>query len=52
MRVRVAFKDGLDGEVITAIYLTNGSADNVWSRTLVDSAMAVAFPDPFREQAR
>lgn len=47
-RVRILFKDSLDGDVYTIAYLTNGSAANVWSRTLVGSAMAVVAPDRFR----
>ncbi len=47
VRVRILFKGTLDGEVYTFVYLTNGSAKNVWSRMLVDSAMAVVAPDKF-----
>lgn len=51
VRVRILFKDSLDGEVYTFVYLTNGSARNVWSRVLVDSAMAVVAPDRFPVEA-
>lgn len=51
VRVRVLFRDSLDGDVYTFIYLTNGSARNVWSRTLVDSAMAVVAPGQFPAEA-
>jgi len=37
LRVRLAFTDSLARGTHTYIYLTNGSAKNVWSRTLVDS---------------
>jgi len=47
VRARIAFTDGLAGDTYSFIYLTNGSAKNVWSRTLVDSAMAVAAPAQF-----
>lgn len=46
-RVRILFEDSLDGEVYIFVYLTNGSAGNVWSRVLVDSAMAVVAPSRF-----
>lgn len=51
VRVRLAFKDGLDGDRYSFVYLTNGSAKNVWSRTLVDSTMAVVAPRAFPRQA-
>jgi D-alanyl-D-alanine carboxypeptidase len=47
VRVRMLFKDSLDGDCYTFIYLTNGSAKNVWSRTLIDSVMAVVAPKAF-----
>ena len=47
VRARIAFADGLAGGTYSFIYLTNGSAKNVWSRTLVDSAMAVVAPAQF-----
>ncbi len=47
----MAFDDALDGDVYTFVYLTNGSAGNVWSRTLLDSAMAVVAPDRFPMEA-
>jgi len=50
-RVRILFQDSLDGDVYTFVYLTNGSARNVWSRALVDSAMAVVAPDRFPREA-
>jgi CubicO group peptidase (beta-lactamase class C family) len=37
VRVRLVFTDSLARGTHTYIYLTNGSAKNVWSRTLVDS---------------
>ncbi|MBU8898341.1 hypothetical protein KRR26_22270 [Corallococcus sp. M34] len=33
-------KDTLAGDTWMFVYFTNGSAHNVWSRTLVDSTMA------------
>lgn len=51
VRIRIVFDDSLDGDVYTFVYLTNGSAKNVWSRSLVDSAMAVVAPDKFPMQA-
>ncbi|MFZ4878375.1 serine hydrolase [Janthinobacterium sp. Mn2066] len=47
VRARVAYRGGLDGDRYTIIYLTNGSARNVWSRSLVNSVMAAAAPDQF-----
>jgi CubicO group peptidase (beta-lactamase class C family) len=41
VRVRLAF-DAAMREVFGFAYLTNGSATNVWSRTLVDSVAAIA----------
>lgn len=46
-RVRILFQDSLDEDVYVFVYLTSGSASNVWSRTLVESAMAVVAPDRF-----
>lgn len=37
VRVRLVYRDSLARGTTTYIYLTNGSAQNVWSRTLVDS---------------
>lgn len=51
VRARIAFMDGLAGDTYNFIYLTNGSAKNVWSRTLVDSTMAVAAPMQFPREA-
>lgn len=51
VRVRILFKDSLDEDVHTFVYLTNGSARNVWSRVLMDSAMAAAAPDRFPVEA-
>lgn len=50
VRVRIVFKDSLDDDVHVFAYLTNGSTRNVWSRVLVDSAMAAA-PDQFPAEA-
>lgn len=36
-RVRILFRDSLAGDSWIIVYLTNGSATNVWSRTLVES---------------
>lgn len=51
VRVRIAFIDSLDGDVHAFAYLTNGSTRNVWSRVLVDSAMATAAPGRFPAEA-
>ncbi|WP_242107664.1 serine hydrolase domain-containing protein [Luteimonas aquatica] len=51
VRVRLVFEDALDGDLYAFLYLTNGSARNVWSRTLVDSAMAAVAPRRFPSQA-
>ena len=51
VRVRIVFKDSLDEDVHVFAYLTNGSARNVWSRVLIDSAMATAAPDRFPAEA-
>jgi D-alanyl-D-alanine carboxypeptidase len=40
-----------DGDVDIVIYLTNGSARNVWSRTLVDSVLAAMAPERFPAEA-
>lgn len=37
LRVRILFKRDPSQERYVIVYLANGSADNVWSRTLVDS---------------
>jgi len=50
-RVRILFEDSLDGEVYIVVYLTNGSARNVWTRRLVDSALAAVAPQRFRREA-
>ncbi|WP_386065114.1 serine hydrolase domain-containing protein [Tahibacter sp. UC22_41] len=50
-RIRILFEDSLDGEVYIVVYLTNGSARNVWTRTLVDSALAAVAPQRFRREA-
>jgi hypothetical protein len=47
VRLRLVFDDSLADNTYTFVYLTNGSASNVWSRTLIDSVMAVAAPDKF-----
>ncbi|UBB23908.1 beta-lactamase family protein [Pseudoxanthomonas japonensis] len=51
VRVRIVFKDSLDEDVHVFAYLTNGSTRNVWSRVLVDSAMAVTAPERFTAEA-
>jgi D-alanyl-D-alanine carboxypeptidase len=51
VRVRILFKDSLDGDVHVVAYLTNGSAKSVWSRVLVDSVMAAVAPDRFPAEA-
>jgi CubicO group peptidase (beta-lactamase class C family) len=47
VRARLAYKDTLASGYWLFVYLTNGSARNVWSSTLVESTMAVAAPDAF-----
>lgn len=57
VRVRLLFRDSpdadadADADVYVFAYLTNGSASNVWSRTLVDSAMATVAPKQFPMEA-
>ncbi|MGV7206451.1 serine hydrolase domain-containing protein [Oxalobacteraceae bacterium A2-2] len=51
VRVRLLYKDTLDGDNYIVIYLTNGSMKNVWSRVLLDSAMAAAAPEQFQSVA-
>ncbi|RLK56456.1 CubicO group peptidase (beta-lactamase class C family) [Stenotrophomonas rhizophila] len=51
VRARIAFLDDLGGDTYSFLYLTNGSAKNVWSRTLVDSTMAVVAPMQFPGEA-
>lgn len=50
-RIRLLFRNSLQGDVYVFAYLTNGSAKNVWTRTLLDSAMAATAPDRFPVQA-
>ncbi|MGW8390371.1 serine hydrolase domain-containing protein [Pseudoduganella sp. HUAS MS19] len=53
-RVRLLWPDrngGQGGDSYTIIYLTNGSAHNVWSRTLVESLMAATDPARFAMEA-
>ncbi|HGM7097650.1 beta-lactamase family protein [Stenotrophomonas maltophilia] len=47
VRARLAYKGTLASGYWVLVYLTNGSARNVWSSTLVESAMAVAAPQEF-----
>ncbi|WP_213949015.1 serine hydrolase [Luteibacter sp. dw_328] len=51
VRVRLLFRGDLGGDRYTVIYVTSGSAKNVWSRVLVDSAMAAVAPDDFPAEA-
>lgn len=46
VRVRLLFKDSLTSNTYAFIYFTNGSAENVWSRTLIDSVAATAISWP------
>lgn len=52
VRVRLMWpeRDG-GGDTYTIVYLTNGSAQNVWSRTLVESLMAAIDPARFSMEA-
>lgn len=43
LRVRLLFRDDFNDHVVI-VYFTNGSRDNVWSRTLVDSVQRVVLP--------
>ena len=47
VRARLAYKGALASGYWVFVYLTNGSARNVWSSTLVESTMAVASPQEF-----
>lgn len=47
VRARLAYKGSLANGCWVFVYLTNGSARNVWSSTLVESTMAVAAPEEF-----
>jgi CubicO group peptidase (beta-lactamase class C family) len=47
VRVRIVFDRTLDGDSYSIVYLTNGSARNVWSRVLVDSVLARVSPQRF-----
>ncbi|WP_051293594.1 serine hydrolase domain-containing protein [Pseudoduganella violaceinigra] len=51
VRVRLLWPEQGDGDTYTIVYLTNGSASNVWSRTLVESLMAAIDPARFRMEA-
>lgn len=46
-RVRILFRGVPGKDTWIVVYLTNGSVRNVWSRVLVDSAMAAAAPERF-----
>ncbi len=48
VRARLAYKGTLASGYWVFVYLTNGSARNVWSSTLVESTMAVVAPGEFR----
>lgn len=45
VRVRLLFRDGNLDDSYVIIYLTNGSRDNVWSRTLVESLEKIILPN-------
>ena len=45
VRVRLLFDGSLEHDTYVFVYLTNGSATNVWSRTLIDSVIDVAMRD-------
>lgn len=47
VRARLAYKGTLANGYWVFVYLTNGSARNVWSSTLVESTMAMAAPREF-----
>ncbi|QHE21669.1 serine hydrolase [Stenotrophomonas maltophilia] len=47
VRARLAYKGTLASGYWVFVYLTNGSARNAWSSTLVESAMAVGAPGEF-----
>lgn len=47
VRARLAYKGTLADGYWVFVYLTSGSARNVWSSTLVESTMAVAAPQEF-----
>ena len=47
VRVRLLWPERDGGDSYTIVYLTNGSAQNVWSRTLVESLMAAIDPARF-----
>jgi len=51
VRVRLLWPEPDGGDSYTIIYLTNGSAHNVWSRTLVESLMAAIDPARFPMEA-
>lgn len=51
VRARLAYKGTLASGYWVFVYLSNGSARNVWSSTLVESTMAVAAPGEFPHAA-
>lgn len=51
VRVRMAFKETVNGDNYVFIYLTNGSVRNVWSRTLVNSVAGAVAPQTFPAEA-
>lgn len=51
VRARLGYKGTLASGYWVFVYLTNGSARNVWSSTLVESTMAVAAPGEFPHAA-
>ncbi|KQZ27533.1 serine hydrolase [Duganella sp. Root1480D1] len=51
VRVRLLWPANGNGDSYAIVYLTNGSAQNVWSRTLVESLMAAIDPARFPLEA-
>jgi len=51
VRVRILFRDSLADDTYILVYLTNGSARNLWSRTLVDSVMGAVSAERFPAEA-
>ncbi len=45
VRVRLLFRNGDLSDHYVIVYLTNGTRDNVWTRTLVESVQRIGLRD-------
>jgi CubicO group peptidase (beta-lactamase class C family) len=51
VRVRILLRGSPATEIYTVVYLSSGSRRNVWSRVLLDSALAAVAPASFPDKA-